>query len=354
MSQPDNTTPAASGQDSHLGELTTAAAIALLLAHGDDALILEHRAAELASRPVRVAARDLSRWVTREWVLRFGSLDARPDPVAWSGFAPVVVQQLRSVRPDPAPVVAAYADRALTLGGRQGATTLAVPAVPVVPDPVTERMAAATTDTVARRYDTAEQLLTSTPVETRDDVTVALAPTHAAVADVDRDARTVVNTAINRGAQQVAETNGADLMWESLRDACVVCLALSGTVVGHTDDFPIDATFGKHSTPWWTPDGTTQLLPPRHPRCRCRCVPYYGHAGPPGSLTLPEALKREAQRSILKGWSLPSESEQVRVGAAERLLARGSNLPKTVQQVARDAVNRGRFTSRDVPQPSGR
>jgi len=664
MSQPDNATPAASGQpDSHLGELATAAAILLLLSHGDDALTLEHRAAEQASRPVRVAARDLSRWVTRQWVLRFGSLDARPDPVAWSGLAPAVVQQLRAVQPDPAPVVAAYASRALALGTRQGAATLALPVTPAVPDPVTERMAAATTRTVAARYDTAEQLLTSTPVQSRDDAMTALAPTHAAAADVERDARTIVNTALNVGGQQVAEANGADLMWESLRDACVVCLALSGTVVGHDEDFPAHATFGKSPTPWWTPDGTTLLRPPRHPRCvigstrvstpgqgvvagnepgwlsatsaaaqtsatrvhgsgraasalaqpsgnptwpiaratterdfvgdvvifrtargyeltctpnhpiatrsgwvpaseldvgdhvlsstarewrvgpvdpdvddipptieevaqafpvgllsmplspedfhgdgagsevcvvrtdsrlttshhslcrehlseymlslagvqpepfsvqgvgaallegvptatdgvvggsretgslfrtglghaavhgfasvagcdavldedapddlpadsegfcehllasssdvtldevidirtvpfeghvynldtpegwyigngivthncRCRCVPYYGHAGPPGSLTLPEALKREAQRSILKGWSLPSESERVRVAAAERLLARGSNLPKTVQQVARDAVKRGRFIDRTVP-----
>lgn len=350
MTQPDNTTPAASGQpDSHLGELGTAAAILLLLAHGDDALALEHRAAEQASRPVRVAARDLSRWVTREWVLRFGSLDARPDPVAWSGFAPAVVQQLRAVQPDPAPVVAAYASRALALGTRQGAATLALPVTPAVSDPVTERMAAATTRTVAARYDTAEQLLTSTPVETRDDAMTALAPTHAAVADVERDARTIVNTAINMGGQQVAEANGTDLMWESLRDACVTCLALSGLVVGHDEDFPAHATFGKSPTPWWTPDGTTLLRPPRHPRCRCRCVPYRGHAGPPGSPTLPEALRREAQRSILKGWSLPSESERVRVAAAERLLARGSNLPKTVQQVARDAVKRGRFIDRTVP-----
>lgn len=672
MTRP-NTTPAGSGQDGHLGELTATAAIALLLLHADDGLTLEDRAADVAARPARVAARDLTRWATREWVIRFGSLQAVPDPMQWSVLAQDTIRELRGDVPDPAAELHRYAVRALALGTRQAGIALDLPAG-VAPAPLSEstvRAVAATTAAVAARYDTTERLLTVLPIQSHDDLMTALAPTHGAARDVDRDARTLVNTAINQGAQQVAAAHSADLLWFSERDACfiastrvlapsvladgpggpsrhvtagplhglpsdptsldvslggnpsllatsavarpirdrfgevhavssreyvgdvvrirtasgkdltgtpnhpiatrggwvplgqlkvgdhvfsrtnrervpmgvdpdddsapptieqvaqafpvpvrvvptasedfhgdgagsdvhvvwtdrlllgdrdassaehvgqlslqrgyvrlsqfagaglrllgrvralaarvglgcssddrptpfraelmgtaevlpddqsvaleptshrdhvdavdhgyflgrlaglvepdeivevgrrefrgqvlnletvegwylaediavhncVVCLALSGMVVGHAEDFDPFATFGKSPTAWWTPPGATQLLPPRHPRCRCRIEAYYGHAGPPGSLTLPDALKREAQRSIARGWSLPSESEQVRVDAAARLLARGSDLPKTVQAVARDAIRAGRFTTRDVPQTSGR
>lgn len=356
MTQPDsNATPAASAQpDGHLGDLTTTAAIALLLAHADDALTLEHRAADRATAQLRVSARQLMTWSTRTWVARYGSLDARIDSGQWADLRPHAVREVRAaLPPSPAPVVLSHARQALDMGTRQAAVALAVPA-PTVRElaPETVTLAKATEAHVAARYDTTERLLTSLPVESHTDLVTVLAPTQAAVSDVDRDARTVVNTAVNQGAQDVAETHGADLLWQSLRDACVVCLALSGTVVGHDEDFPLAATFGAKPTEWWSPPGVTLLRPPRHNRCRCRCEPWLGHNGSPGSLSLPDALKREAQRSILKGWSVPSESERVRVDAAERLLARGSDLPKSVQAAAREAVRRRKFATRTVP--SGR
>lgn len=350
MTRPDsNATPAATGQDGHLGELATAAAIALLLAHADAALTLERRAADRATAQLRVSARLLMSWSTRTWVQRYGSLDTRIDPGQWADLRPHAVREVRAaVPPSPAPVVLSHAREALDMGTRQSAVALDVP-TPAVRElaPETVTLAKTTEAHITARYVTAERLLTSLPVESHTDLVTALAPTQAAVSDVDRDARAVVNTAVNQGAQDVAETHGADLLWFAERDACVTCQALNGTVVGHGEDFPLAATFGRKPTEWWTPPGVTLLRPPRHNRCRCTCVPWLGHNGP--GLSLPEALKREAQRSILKGWSVPSESEQVRVDAAERLLARSTDLPKSVQAAAREAVRRRRFVSRTAP-----
>lgn len=396
MTQPvPNGTPSASAEG-HLGELTAAAAIAVLLAHDATVEALEHRAAAAASTTVRFTAQTLITWTARTWVTRYGSLDTRIDPGQWADLRPIVIRQVRTAAAtlDPAPVVATYAREAFTLGIAQAADELHVPAptpvalaAPDVPavsirpaeleaaridtrrttprrprpvpqvagehplSPVVEDMAHATTATVVARYERAERLLIATPVESHAELVEVLSPTQAAASDVERDTRTVVNTALNDGVEAVARHHDADLLWMSERDACVVCLGLAGTVVSAGEDFPLAATFGTRPTEWWTPDGGL-LRPPRHPRCRCRCVPWLGHAGPGPSL--PEVLRREAERAVLRGWSRPSESEQVRVQAAERLLARGSVLPKTVQAAAREAVRRGRFTSRDVPQISGR
>ena len=348
MSQPDNTTPAASAQpDGHLGELATGVAIALLLRHAAQALRLEHGAANRAITPVRVAAVALSRWAANQWVQSAGGLDKPLDAIGWARLQPELIHRLNSVRPDPAPTLPLDVGKAYRLGARQADTALGIPTRDItLPDTLPLPDLAAVVD---RRYGMAERLLSTQPIQTWDQLSVALAPVHGAVADVDRDVRTVVNTAVNLAAHDAAVEYGADLLWMAERDACVVCLALAGSVVAADEDFDADATFGDKPTAWWRDDDTGPLRPPRHPRCRCRCEPWLGHSGPPGSLSLPDALKREAQRSVLRGWSLPSESESVRVRAADRLLKRGSSLPKSVRAYARRAVEKGRFPTRTVP-----
>lgn len=87
--------------------------------------------------------------------------------------------------------------------------------------------------------------------------------------------------------------------------------------------------------------------------CRCQVSVWLGSLS--GQPDLPERLKHEAARSVLKGWSLPSESNTVRLQAARALLRRGGRgLPKSVQEEAARAVARGRFTSRTVPQYQSR
>jgi len=108
------------------------------------------------------------------------------------------------------------------------------------------------------------------------------------------------------------------------------------------------ATFGPYQPPEVWPPGMPLMRPPRHPSCRCQVCVWLGSA--PGQPDLPERLKHEAARSVLKGWSLPSESNTVRLKAAEKLLHRGGRgLPKSVQEEAARAVARGKFQSRTVP-----
>ena len=358
MTQPDpsNATPPASGQG-HLGELATGVAIALLLSHALAGEHLEHAAARHAVAPVRAAASGLTAWVAREWVSRFGSLTAPIDPVQWAALQPDITQRLRAVQPaSPADTLRDYAVRAQRMGTRQGAQDLAVKPPDTLPLPVSYYQWADTAaEHITKRYDAAERLLGTQPVTTHADVVTALAPTHAAGSDVERDARTLVNTALNQGLHDVADQHAAELLWVSEKDACVVCAALSGTVVGTDEDFPADATFGRNPTSWWQPEGHVgPLRPPRHPRCRCRCEPWFGHAGPPGSLTLPQALKREAKRAVILGWALESEPDSVRRDAAARLLAKGTSLPKSVvARAKRRVASDGKF-KRPVPTGDGK
>lgn len=129
-------------------------------------------------------------------------------------------------------------------------------------------------------------------------------------------------------------------MWRAERDACLYCLAYQGNYAEEGADFPAGLTFA--AAPLTTgpvPD------PPMHPYCRCEVVLVsLDRVGP-----VSDALKREAERSVLKGWSRPSESEKARVEAADRLVKRGTKLPASVQKSAKTAVKKGHFDSRSVP-----
>lgn len=140
-------------------------------------------------------------------------------------------------------------------------------------------------------------------------------------------ARDVVNTAANEGLNTVAERYQGDLIsiWVAERDACVECLKRQGQT---SDTHP------------------NNFAEPAHPNCRCTRIVLVRDA----SAAYISALKREAQRSILKGFSLPSESNAKRIKAAADLLKQGTNLPKSVKEYARKAVKRGEFPSgRDFP-----
>jgi hypothetical protein len=92
------------------------------------------------------------------------------------------------------------------------------------------------------------------------------------------------------------------------------------------------------------PDGLPN--PPLHPNCRCRVWPYEGgeavaEANVPNA-SIATALAREARRSVLKGWSAFASTPE-RLQAADRLLAAGAGLPKTVQQRAARNVRQRKF-----------
>lgn len=87
---------------------------------------------------------------------------------------------------------------------------------------------------------------------------------------------------------------------------------------------------------WYTANGIVTH------NCRCTVEPLR-------SREYAEALRREADRSVLRGFSLESESMKTRIEAADRLVKRGVDAPKSVVAFARRAVKAGAFPTRGRP-----
>lgn len=169
-----------------------------------------------------------------------------------------------------------------------------------------------------------------------DDMTM-LSPVFAAASGLKRDVATLVNAAGNAGATAVADAAGLATVWVAETNACVECLAYSGRVAKPGKSFPGGLTYGAKSY-----NADPVAYPPRHPNCRCTVEP----------LRAPEyatALRREADRSVLRGFSLESESMKTRIDAADRLVAKGVDAPKSVLAYARRAVKAGEFPTRGRP-----
>lgn len=169
------------------------------------------------------------------------------------------------------------------------------------------------------------------------DVTTALAPVFSAANIMQRDVTTLVNHAGNKGTAAVADAVGLSTVWVAETNACVECLAYSGRIAKPGKPFPGGLTYGAKS---YHPEPVD--VPPRHPRCRCTIEPLV-------SREYADALRREADRSVLRGFSLESEPMRVRVDAAERLLARGVEAPKSVKAYAARAIRAGGFGTRGRP-----
>jgi hypothetical protein len=141
------------------------------------------------------------------------------------------------------------------------------------------------------------------------------------------------------------------LIWVAERDACVRCLAYAGLHVLPGAKFEGGLTFGPR---WASVIGRPPLLGPgwfegegSHPNCRCELrIIHLASVGPAA-----DALKREARRSVVKGWARSTEGNNVRVVAAERLLSGAANLPKTVVAEARSRLHRPGSFRRAVPSP---
>jgi hypothetical protein len=166
----------------------------------------------------------------------------------------------------------------------------------------------------------------------------AFAPIFAASNSLTRTSTWAINDAGNEGVIEVADVAVVSLVWVAEFDACVECLAYSGQVAGPGDSFPGGLTFGEVLSA----ESESLPGPPLHPNCRCTVEiladPSYA-----------SALRRESIRSVLRGFSLPSESMGVRVDAAERLLATNPTAPKSVIKVAETAVKAGEFKTRGRP-----
>ncbi len=85
--------------------------------------------------------------------------------------------------------------------------------------------------------------------------------------------------------------------------------------------------------------------------CRCRLVLWPGRLADFEPTDLPYALRREAQRSVLRGFTNYA-SEPMALRAADRLLQRGTLLPRSVVDRARRDVAAGGFGSAGRGRPS--
>lgn len=158
---------------------------------------------------------------------------------------------------------------------------------------------------------------------------------------------TSVNANVQKTMQATATANKAPMeVWVSERDACVNCLRYAGQIVKAGEDW----TGGQSWDPKQVDKKAKGVRPPLHPHCRCRPVPWNPAWAKPGEVSLPDAVAREAQRSIARGFSLPSESNASRIRALKELLSGNPDLPKTVLARARQDLKNGEFgRGRSVP-----
>lgn len=329
--------------------------------HDDAALALEVAAAVAATKVLREQLDAIVKSSLLAWTKAFGSLRSQQTGAKFLSFMEQLSADLAQIRFDPRPVLLDYSARARQLGIRQGFREAGESPA----DLGGLRDFGATVDatqaaTRAReRIETAARLAGVAREGSYTAVSRAIAPAQQAANQVEATAHTMTNTALNQGIADVAEEVGGKLLWVAERDACRVCLALSGHVVSVGEEFDVMARFAGPPLKWIPDGGLTR--PPRHPRCRCRCTVWRGSAGPL-PVDLPQALRREAERSVLLGFARPSESERVREQAADRLLARigmakgsrspsGWATPQSVKERTERALRRGTFTTRSVPVP---
>lgn len=169
------------------------------------------------------------------------------------------------------------------------------------------------------------------------DPATVMSPVMAAQTSTKSSVVTLVNAAGNAGSTAVADAAGLPTVWVAETNACVQCLAYSGRTAKPGRKFPGGLTYGAKSY-------NTEPLdyPPRHPNCRCTVEPLLAD-------NYATSLRREADRSVLRGFSLESESMKVRVDAAARLVENGVDAPKSVIAFARRAVRAGEFPTRGRP-----
>ena len=159
---------------------------------------------------------------------------------------------------------------------------------------------------------------------------------------------TSVNSHVEKTMHATSTANKAPFeLWVAERDACVRCSAYAGKLVKTGEKFQGGLSWDPNQRDSKAPD----VRPPLHPHCRCRLVPWNPAWAKEGEVSLPEAVKREAQRSVARGFSLPSESNASRIRALKELLQNGNpSLPKTVLERARRDLKRGEFgRGRSVP-----
>ncbi|MEV8615684.1 hypothetical protein AB0383_48665 [Amycolatopsis sp. NPDC051373] len=368
----------------------------LIRQHDEQAMAGEDAAVSDVVGPVDSVFTALWRWILRTWARLFGKPTEKAEGGRLRDLLDELTAKIVGIGLDPADALLHHAQRARLMGADQGAREAGIPSL-TNPGEVSQE----TRDAIDRGVKWAQEKLATGADELKrlEQADLAEVLRQASVARqaqaiLERTARTTWNNELNEGIRAAAKEAGARLVWVAERDACVDCLALSGRVVDWDGEFDWRLTFGKKAQ---RPPGGVLKGPARHPNCRCRLSPWFGHdtegalsvthdwadaikeaqargdqvavdaarraaaaAADSASFDLPAALRREAERSILNGYALPSEGEKVRIQAADRLLAAigtgknsrapsGWQVPASVKKRAERALRKGTFTTRSVP-----
>ncbi len=365
----------------------------LIRQHDEEAQAVEDQAVAEVVGPLEAAFTALWRWVLRAWARLFGAPKSTAEGEPLRSLLDDLVARIVGIGLDPVDALLANAQRARLLGADQGAREAGLP---VLADPgeVSDETKAA----IERGVRWAEQKLETGADELRglaeadlDEVLKRASVARQASAILARTARTTFNTELNEGLVAAAKARGAQLVWIAERDACLSCTGLAGHVVTPGQTFPDGTRFGGRRGEF-----APVLAPPLHHNCRCRVSPWIGHdtdaaaaathdwadaikdaqargdqvavdaarkaaaaAKQSASVDLPQALRREAERAVLRGDSA-FDSERARLSAADRLLTKvgadrnapspyGWKVPASVKAKARAAIKRGTFTTRSVP-----
>lgn len=323
------------------------ATLALAEEQAQATLALELEAAEEAAGLLEKRMKAARREVTQAYLAAFGSEDAEPQrgpalATLIEDAKATIADALDGTGEAAAQTLEEYARKAAQLGAEHAAVVVEEASSLDAPEPDLSSARAAPGIVADAKRDSS-RMLTQTLVMGAGfaGVMAVVGRANRGAHDLRREARTTVNSVRNEAVHEVAEAHGYGRVWVTEADGCVECQAYAGQVAWVGEDFPGGLTFGtsepRSSDP--LPD------PPLHPNCRCEVMPYSESDGP----AFPDALKREAKRSILKGWRVESESETVRLRAAQGLLNRGAGLPKSVEEVAARSVRKGKFPSRRVP-----
>jgi len=288
---------------------------------------------------LRLALADAARRLAAEYIKAAGSLAAPLPPQAQDGLRAAVRRIIHALATGFVSELPALVSRLaeITDGGlRLGAQ---VPGRPrrlrLKASRELEAANAKLRKTLRDQAAAARKLADTGPLRRYSDVTAMVAKAQQAVNQVESTARWVANRAVNEGARATAEAADAPVLWLAERDACLTCLAYAGHLAEPGQPFPAGLSFGDSSTVTDPIDG-----PPAHPNCRCRLQPWFG-TEPQFGIQLPQALQREAQRSVLMGAS-DYASRLAKLRAADRLLKTSlSGLSDTVKIRARRAVRAG-------------
>jgi len=311
-----------------------------MTAHDQRALKFEQQAQDHTAAALKLALADAARRLAAEYIKAVGKLDQPVPPTAQSSLRAAlrrIVTALATGMVSELPALISaltdIAEQGLRLGahaspGRPRRTQLAQSA---------ELRAAIrrTEKTLRDQIAEMQQQAAAADLRTFGDVTTVIAKGQQVVNKAQAAAAWAANRAVNEGARAVADRSKSPVLWVAEPGACLTCLAYAGHLAEPGEPFPAGLTFGDKSTVDEPIDG-----PPAHPWCRCRLQPWYG-TEPQFGVELPTALKREAQRQVLRGKSLYA-SRPAKLRAADRLLKTSlSGLPEHVKLTAAHKVQAG-------------